>query len=84
MRTNLDIDDKLLKRAMAVSGEPTKKATIEKAMRLAIQLKKQERIKRLFGKVQWEGDLSEMRRSRFPDWDSSAGQDDSSADEPAA
>jgi len=69
MRTNLEIDDKLLSRVMKASGAPTKKAAVEAAMRLTVQMKKQERIKTLFGKVRWEGNLDEMRESRFPEWD---------------
>jgi Arc/MetJ family transcription regulator len=69
MRTNIDIDDKLMKQAMKATGARTKKAAVEAALRKVVQLKKQERILRLFGKVQWEGDLDAMRASRFPEWD---------------
>jgi len=68
MRTNIDIDDKLMKAAMKATGAKTKKAAVEAALRKVVQLKKQERILRLFGKVQWEGNLDEMRESRFPEW----------------
>jgi Arc/MetJ family transcription regulator len=68
MRTNIDIDDKLMKAAMKATGAKTKRAAVEAALRKVIQLKKQERILRLFGKVQWEGDLDAMRESRFPEW----------------
>ncbi|UWZ83882.1 type II toxin-antitoxin system VapB family antitoxin [Occallatibacter riparius] len=68
MRTNIDIDDKLMKAAMKATGATTKKAAVEAALRKVVQLKKQERILRLFGKVQWEGDLDAMRESRFPEW----------------
>jgi Arc/MetJ family transcription regulator len=69
MRTNIEIDDALLRQAMALSGQTSKKGAVEEALRLVVQLKRQEGIKRLFGKVRWEGDLDEMRQSRFPDWD---------------
>jgi Arc/MetJ family transcription regulator len=69
MRTNIDIDDELMKQAMEAAGATTKKATVETALRQIVQLKKQERIRDLFGAVQWEGDLDAMRESRFPDWD---------------
>jgi Arc/MetJ family transcription regulator len=65
MRTNIDIDDKLMKQAMKATGAKTKKAAVEAALRQAVQLKKQEGIRKLFGKVQWEGDLAAMRESRF-------------------
>jgi Arc/MetJ family transcription regulator len=69
MRTNIDIDDKLMKQAMKATGAATKKAAVEASMRLAVQMHKQEEaLKGLWG-IGWEGNLDEMRRSRFPDWD---------------
>ena len=67
MRTNIEIDDELLRQAMKASKTHTKKAAVEAALRLAVQMKRQERIRELFGKVQWEGDLAAMRESRFLD-----------------
>jgi len=67
MRTNIEIDDKLLRQAMKATGTTTKKAAVEAALRKAVQLKRQERIKRWFGKIQWEGDLDAMREARFTD-----------------
>jgi Arc/MetJ family transcription regulator len=84
MRTNVEIDEKLIRRAMALSGKPTKKAVVDEALRLVVQLKRQEEIGKLFGKVQWEGDLDEMRVSRFPDWDEGCEKDRGIADTPAA
>jgi|GEM_PF-245181 Arc/MetJ family transcription regulator len=84
MRTNIEIDDKMMSRAMALSGKPTKKAVVEEALRLTVQLKRQEGIKQLFGKVRWEGNLDEMRESRFPDWDLQPEEERKDADEPAA
>ena len=69
MRTNIEIDDDLMRQAIRLSGLPTKKAVVEEALRLVVQLKRQEGIARLFGKVQWEGNLDQMRESRFPEWD---------------
>jgi len=68
MRTNIDLDGELLSQAMAAVQAATKKATVEAALRLTVQLKNQEKIRDLFGKVQWDGDLNAMRESRFPDW----------------
>ena len=67
MRTNIEIDDELLQQAMKASKTHTKKAAVEAALRLAVQMKRQERIRELFGKVQWEGDLAAMRENRFLD-----------------
>jgi Arc/MetJ family transcription regulator len=69
MRTNIEIDDDLMRQAMAASEETTKKAVVEKGLRLIISLKAQEGIKRLRGKVKWEGDLDAMREGRFLDWE---------------
>jgi Arc/MetJ family transcription regulator len=84
MRTNIEIDNELLRRAMKASGKSTKKAVVEEALRLVVQLKKQEGIIKLFGKVKWEGNLDEMRASRFPDWDGSRDEKRGIADTPAA
>jgi Arc/MetJ family transcription regulator len=67
MRTNVEIDDQLMRQAMAASGKTTKKAAVEEALRLVVQLKKQQGILKWFGKVQWEGDLDAMREGRFLD-----------------
>jgi len=68
MRTNIDLDEELLSQAMEAAQATTKKATVETALRLTVQLKNQEKIRNLFGKVQWDGDLNAMREGRFPDW----------------
>ena len=69
MRTNIDIDDKLMQEAMKATGAATKKAAVEAALRLSVQLHKQgEAIRKLRG-LGWEGNLDEMRESRFTDSD---------------
>jgi len=62
MRTNVVIDDDLMKEALRSSGLSTKRATIEYALKLLIKLKRQESIKDYRGKLRWEGNLDEMRR----------------------
>lgn len=64
MRTNIDIDDDLIKEAMRLTGIKTKKAVVEAALAQMLSLKKQERIKQLRGKFKWEGNLDEMREGR--------------------
>jgi len=67
MRTNIDIDDKLLAEAAKVFGTTTKKATVEAALERAVRRRRQRRILELEGKVEWVGDLDEMRSGReFP------------------
>jgi Arc/MetJ family transcription regulator len=68
MRTNIDIDEELMAKALKATGQRTKKAVVHQALELLVRLKGQEKLRDLRGKVQWEGDLDEMRRNRFPDW----------------
>jgi Arc/MetJ family transcription regulator len=64
MRTNIEIDDKLMADAQRLSGLPTKKAVVEEALRLLVRMKNQSRIRELYGKIEWEGDLDAMRRDK--------------------
>jgi len=64
MRTNIVIDDKLIHEAMTLSNLKTKKAVVESGLKLLVQIKKQERIKNLRGKLKWDGDLDAMRLDR--------------------
>ncbi|MFQ5586827.1 MAG: type II toxin-antitoxin system VapB family antitoxin [Thermodesulfobacteriota bacterium] len=61
MRTNIVIDDQLMSEAMTLSHLKTKKAVIENALQLLIQIKRQEKIRKLKGKIKWEGSLDDMR-----------------------
>jgi Arc/MetJ family transcription regulator len=65
MRTNVDIDEQLMREAMRVSGARTKRATVEQALRVLIQTKGRRTIRRLRGKVAWEGDIDTSRRQRI-------------------
>ena len=64
MRTNIIIDDRLMSVALRTSGLSTKKEVVEEALRLLVQVKKQSRLKKLRGKLNWEGDLNSMRTKR--------------------
>jgi Arc/MetJ family transcription regulator len=64
MRTNIEIDDKLMKEAMRRSGSRTKRAAVEEGLRLLVAIKKQAGIRRLRGKIRWEGDLEQSRLGR--------------------
>lgn len=64
MRTNIDIDDRLMRQAMRSSGARTKRAAVEEGLRLLIQTRGQKSIRRLRGKVTWEGDLDPSRVGR--------------------
>ena len=65
MRTNIDIDDRLMRQAMRSSGARTKRAVVEEALRLLIQTRGQSDIRGLRGKVAWDGDLHSSRLQRM-------------------
>ena len=69
MRTNVVIDDELMAEALESTGLETKRAVIEEALRTLVRLKKQEQVRSLRGKLQWEGDLACLREGRFADVD---------------
>jgi len=62
MRTNIVIDDRLMVRAMRLSGAATKREAVQQGLELLIRIKKQQKIRSLRGKLHWEGNLDEMRR----------------------
>ncbi len=61
MRTNIDIDDSLMQKAMKLSKAKTKKEAVEQALKALIQREQQRKILKLKGNVTWEGNLAEMR-----------------------
>ena len=61
MRTNVVIDGDLMESALRASGIKTKKDAIEEGLKLLVQLKAQEKIKGLRGKLRWSGNLHKMR-----------------------
>ena len=61
MRTNIVIDDQLMSDALKFSGLSTKREAVTEGLKILIKLKKQENIKNFRGKLNWEGDLNEMR-----------------------
>jgi Arc/MetJ family transcription regulator len=64
MRTNIEIDDALIERALDATGLKTKRAAVEEGLRALIRLHEQRDILSLAGKVHWSGDLDESRRGR--------------------
>lgn len=64
MRTNIDIDDDLMRKAMRSTGATTKRAVVEQGLRMLIQVRDQRAIRRLRGKVKWSGDLNTSRLGR--------------------
>jgi Arc/MetJ family transcription regulator len=61
MRTNVVIDDRLMKDALETSGYRTKKDVIEEGLKLLVRLYGQKSIRRLRGKLKWDGDLDALR-----------------------
>ena len=64
MRTNIVIDDKLMRDALRATGLKTKREAVEQGLRTLLRLGKQSEIRRLRGKLSWQGDLNTMRRDR--------------------
>jgi len=61
MRTNIVLNEKLVKDAIRLSGVKTKEQVIELALENLIAFQKRKKMKTLFGKVVWEGNLTLMR-----------------------
>ena len=64
MRTNIEIDDNLLAAAMAATGLPTKRATVEEGLRLLVRLREQVEAFEDIEGLGWDGDLDAMREGR--------------------
>ena len=62
MRTNIVIDEQLMKQALAAAGVKTKREAVEQGLKALITLQQQREIRSLRGKLKWEGDLDAMRR----------------------
>lgn len=62
MRTNIEIDDKLMQSAMKAGRFRTKREAVEAALKLLVRRKQQQKFFDLAGKVKWEGDLDAWRR----------------------
>lgn len=61
MRTNIDIDDRLMAEALKATGARTKREAVELGLKALIQMKRQEGIRGYRGKLQWRDDLERMR-----------------------
>ncbi|AXC15167.1 hypothetical protein ACPOL_5923 [Acidisarcina polymorpha] len=61
MRTNIELDDELVEKAMRSTGAPTKRAVVDAALRLLVETHAQTSIRKLRGKVQWDANLEESK-----------------------
>ncbi len=64
MRTNIVIDDKLMAATLRVTGLSTKREVVELGLKTLLRLRQQAEIRKLRGKITWQGDLDEMRRDK--------------------
>jgi Arc/MetJ family transcription regulator len=64
MRTNIEIDDKLMSDALRLTGAKTKKEAVEMGLRTLLRLQQQAQLRQLRGKLHWEGDLEAMRADK--------------------
>jgi len=62
MRTNIVIDDKLMKEALKATGLKTKREAVELGLRTLVRLRRQAEMRRFRGKLNWQGDLDAMRK----------------------
>jgi Arc/MetJ family transcription regulator len=61
MRTNIVIDDMLMKDTLKATGAKSKREVVELGLRTLLRLRQQEEIRRFRGKLAWQGDLDAMR-----------------------
>lgn len=64
MRTNIEIDDDLMEQALKETHARTKKEAVDMALRELIASRRRRRALDLEGKIDWQGDLNEMRELR--------------------
>ena len=64
MRTNIVIDDALMKQAMQASGARSKREAVELGLRTLVKLQQQAEIRAFRGRLAWEGDLEAFDRAQ--------------------
>ncbi len=64
MRTNIVIDDDLMNRVLKLTGLRTKREAVDMGLKALLKLKKQESIRNFRGKLDWQGDLDDMRTDK--------------------
>lgn len=65
MRTNIELDDRLVSQAQRLTGLKTKRAVVHEALRHLVRLYRQRNVRKLRGKLEWHGDLNKTREGRF-------------------
>jgi Arc/MetJ family transcription regulator len=64
MRTNIVIDDELMKQVLKQTGIKTKREAVDMGLKTLLRLKRQEDIRNYRGKIEWTGDLDDMRTDK--------------------
>ncbi len=64
MRTNIEIEERLIRDAMKATGLATKKDTVRAGLQLLLKMSAQRDVRTLRGSLNWDGDLDDMRRDR--------------------
>ena len=62
MRTNIEIDNRLMQEAKKIGKTKTKKEIVDLALKTYIKVNQRKNLLKLFGKVKWEGNLNQMRK----------------------
>ena len=70
MRTNIVLDDELVRCAQNLTGIRTKKGVVTEGLKLLVRIEEQKKLRELYGQIEWEGDLEAMRQGRGADADS--------------
>lgn len=63
-RTNIELDEELVSEAMKLTHLKTKKALVDYALKELVRKVKRRNLLQFEGKVKWEGNLYEIRKSR--------------------
>lgn len=67
MRTNVVLNDELIRKAQQLTGIKTKKDVIHEALITLIRMREQAQVRALRGKLPWDGDLNRQRQGRDDD-----------------
>jgi Arc/MetJ family transcription regulator len=68
MRTNIDIDNKLIESALSFSGLKTKREVVDLALKDYVRMSAQRKLLDLRGKMEWVGNLDLLRTSKHADY----------------
>jgi len=66
MATNLELDNELIQEALKLGGHRTKRAVVEEALQEYVQRRKQLKITKLFGTIEYEEDYDYKQQRRQP------------------